>query len=75
MHVSIYLFDYILINFWALPDFIITQSPCVFSSGHYTGTSTTDQAQNCGKPLWSSEDVSSYDDETGGGCLARVSSN
>jgi hypothetical protein len=40
--------------------------------GHYTGTHTTDAAQSCGKALWSSEDISSYDDETGGGCAARV---
>ncbi|KAK7508505.1 hypothetical protein BaRGS_00000071 [Batillaria attramentaria] len=39
---------------------------------HYPGTVTTADAQKTGKQLWSSEDYSTFDDEVGGGCWARI---
>ncbi|XP_014666372.1 PREDICTED: galactocerebrosidase-like [Priapulus caudatus] len=39
---------------------------------HYPGTLTTKQALETNKPLWSSEDYSTVNDNTGAGCLARV---
>lgn len=41
--------------------------------GHYPGTTTSDEAKHSGKPLWASEDYSTRNDETGAGCMARVS--
>ncbi|KAK2173759.1 hypothetical protein NP493_850g00032 [Ridgeia piscesae] len=40
--------------------------------GHYPGTYTTDEAKKFGKPLWSSEDYSTRNDERGAGCMARI---
>eukprot|EP00045_Choanoeca_perplexa_P015139 m.184168 g.184168 ORF g.184168 m.184168 type:complete len:838 (-) comp16901_c0_seq12:1061-3574(-) len=40
---------------------------------HYPdGSTSTAKAKASGKTLWSSEDSSTYDDEVGGGCWARV---
>ncbi|ELU00545.1 hypothetical protein CAPTEDRAFT_162182 [Capitella teleta] len=39
---------------------------------HYPGTTTTNQSVETGKPLWSSEDYSTYNDEVGAGCWARI---
>eukprot|EP00916_Digyalum_oweni_P000785 GHVL01001555.1.p1 GENE.GHVL01001555.1~~GHVL01001555.1.p1 ORF type:complete len:477 (-),score=26.76 GHVL01001555.1:847-2277(-) len=39
---------------------------------HYPGSVTTDDALKTGKQLWSSEDFSTYNNETGGGCWARI---
>lgn len=39
---------------------------------HYPGVLSPDSAINSGKQLWSSEDYSSFNDEVGGGCWARV---
>ncbi|XP_052772660.1 galactocerebrosidase-like [Mya arenaria] len=39
---------------------------------HYPGTLTSEVALQTGKPLWSSEDYSSFNDLTGGGCWARI---
>ncbi|XP_070211576.1 galactocerebrosidase-like isoform X2 [Littorina saxatilis] len=39
---------------------------------HYPGTLSTDDALKTGKQLWASEDYSTYNDEVGGGCWARI---
>lgn len=39
---------------------------------HYSGTYSTDDAQECGKPIWSSEDWSNSNDDQGAGCMARL---
>ncbi|XP_076461147.1 galactocerebrosidase-like isoform X1 [Babylonia areolata] len=39
---------------------------------HYPGTTSTEEAMKTGKPLWSSEDYSTFNDEVGGGCWARI---
>ena len=40
---------------------------------HYPGTTSTNDSQATGHPLWASEDYSTYNDDTGAGCWARVS--
>ena len=40
---------------------------------HYPGTNSDSDAMKTGKPLWASEDYSTYNDEVGTGCWARVS--
>ena len=40
---------------------------------HYPGTNSNENARKTGKKLWSSEDYSTYNDDTGAGCWARVS--
>ncbi|KAK7508504.1 hypothetical protein BaRGS_00000070 [Batillaria attramentaria] len=39
---------------------------------HYPGTESPAAAVELGKPLWSSEDYSTYDNDAGGGCWARI---
>ncbi|XP_002734950.1 galactocerebrosidase-like [Saccoglossus kowalevskii] len=39
---------------------------------HYTGTLTVPDALKTNKPLWSSEDYSTFNDNVGGGCWARL---
>ncbi|XP_063080175.1 galactocerebrosidase [Engraulis encrasicolus] len=39
---------------------------------HYPGTNTVAEALKSGKTLWSSEDYSTFNDEVGGGCWARI---
>ncbi|XP_068110647.1 galactocerebrosidase isoform X2 [Hyperolius riggenbachi] len=39
---------------------------------HYPGTVTVADAISSGKKLWSSEDYSTFNDEIGGGCWARI---
>lgn len=39
---------------------------------HYPGTKSTDSALNTSKPLWASEDYSTFNNEVGGGCWARI---
>ncbi|XP_012708310.3 galactocerebrosidase isoform X2 [Fundulus heteroclitus] len=39
---------------------------------HYPGTTTVPQALKTQKKLWSSEDYSTFNDEVGGGCWARI---
>ncbi|GAB1605893.1 galactocerebrosidase-like [Argonauta hians] len=39
---------------------------------HYPGTLTTDDAISTGRPLWSSEDYSTFNDNVGAGCWARI---
>ena len=42
------------------------------TSAHYPGTVSSDNAPQTGKKLWASEDYSTYNDDTGAGCWARV---
>ena len=39
---------------------------------HYPGTLSTKPAVDLGTALWASEDFSTFNDEVGGGCWARV---
>nr|XP_033808926.1 galactocerebrosidase isoform X2 [Geotrypetes seraphini] len=39
---------------------------------HYPGTFTATDALKTGKKLWASEDYSTFNDEVGGGCWARI---
>ncbi|KAL7872834.1 hypothetical protein AOLI_G00119050 [Acnodon oligacanthus] len=39
---------------------------------HYPGTTTVPEALKTGKQLWSSEDYSTFNDDVGGGCWARI---
>ena len=39
---------------------------------HYPGTDTTPAAVKTGKPLWASEDYSTFNDNVGAGCWARI---
>lgn len=39
---------------------------------HYPGTTTVIDALKTEKKLWSSEDYSTFNDEVGGGCWARI---
>ncbi|XP_061600118.1 galactocerebrosidase isoform X2 [Cololabis saira] len=39
---------------------------------HYPGTTTVPQALKTGKKLWASEDYSTFNQEEGGGCWARI---
>ncbi|CAH1784597.1 unnamed protein product, partial [Owenia fusiformis] len=39
---------------------------------HYPGTVSSNEAKMTGKQLWSSEDYSTFNDEVGGGCWARI---
>lgn len=43
------------------------------SRAHYPGTHSDADALATGKPLWASEDYSTYNDDVGAGCWARVS--
>ncbi|GFO05182.1 galactocerebrosidase [Plakobranchus ocellatus] len=39
---------------------------------HYPGTYSSAPAKKTGKPLWASEDYSTFNNEVGGGCWARI---
>ncbi len=39
---------------------------------HYPGTYSTSSALSTNKPLWASEDYSSFADSVGGGCWGRI---
>lgn len=39
---------------------------------HYPGTTSVPEAVKLGKQLWASEDYSTFNDEVGGGCWARI---
>lgn len=45
---------------------------CVMFRAHYPGTVTVKDAVKTQKKLWSSEDYSTFNDEVGGGCWARI---
>lgn len=55
-----------------LPPHTHTQTP-THTSAHYPGTVSNANAMTTGKPLWASEDFSTYNDNIGAGCWARVS--
>ncbi|XP_041369448.1 galactocerebrosidase-like isoform X3 [Gigantopelta aegis] len=61
---------------WGLADDIIQDSKFAaafdYIGVHYPGTESSLAALQTGKQLWSSEDYSSYNDLTGGGCWARL---
>lgn len=42
------------------------------SRAHYPGTTTVLDALKTQKRLWSSEDYSTFNNEVGGGCWARI---
>uniref|UniRef100_A0A8D0DAQ8 Galactocerebrosidase n=1 Tax=Sander lucioperca TaxID=283035 RepID=A0A8D0DAQ8_SANLU len=42
------------------------------TTAHYPGTNTVMEAVKTKKKLWSSEDYSTFNDEVGGGCWARI---
>ena len=44
----------------------------VMFRAHYPGTITVKEAVKTQKKLWSSEDYSTFNDEVGGGCWARI---
>ncbi|CAL1547008.1 unnamed protein product [Lymnaea stagnalis] len=43
-----------------------------YIGAHYPGVVSPEDAKEIGIPLWSSEDFSTYNDEVGGGCWARI---
>lgn len=45
---------------------------CLLFSAHYPGTTTVIEALKSQKKLWSSEDYSTFNNEVGGGCWARI---
>lgn len=45
---------------------------CVTLRAHYPGTTTVLDALKTQKKLWSSEDYSTFNNEVGGGCWARI---
>ncbi|KAK0049437.1 galactocerebrosidase [Biomphalaria pfeifferi] len=48
-------------------------APLIYALGcHYPGTYAWDQAVFSGKPLWASEDYSTFNDNIGAGCWARI---
>ncbi|XP_059176870.1 galactocerebrosidase-like isoform X3 [Physella acuta] len=61
---------------WEISSDIIKDSAlaaAVYGIGcHYPGTYTTQESINTGKQLWASEDYSTFNDEVGGGCWARI---
>eukprot|EP00475_Leptophrys_vorax_P014519 TRINITY_DN20832_c0_g1_i2.p1 TRINITY_DN20832_c0_g1~~TRINITY_DN20832_c0_g1_i2.p1 ORF type:complete len:770 (+),score=190.41 TRINITY_DN20832_c0_g1_i2:43-2352(+) len=62
-------------TWWGSIDSLIndqeTMSYVSVLGSHYPGTYTSDKLISIGKPLWSSEDYSTYNNEVGGGCWAR----
>ncbi|XP_064598914.1 galactocerebrosidase-like [Liolophura sinensis] len=63
-------------NKWAIADDIVKHpdlSDVVDVIGvHYPGTVSTSAAVQTGKQLWASEDYSTFNDNTGAGCWARI---
>ncbi len=45
----------------------------LYFSAHYPGTKSDTNAEASGKPLWASEDYSTFNNGVGSGCWARVS--
>lgn len=44
----------------------------ILCRAHYPGTKTVQNAILTGKKLWSSEDYSTFNDDVGAGCWARI---
>ena len=63
-------------SFAAISDPILSDTDLANSIGvvgaHYPGTYSSDSAVKTGKQLWASEDYSTFNDVTGGGCWARL---
>ncbi|XP_018085878.1 galactocerebrosidase isoform X1 [Xenopus laevis] len=64
-------------NLWQPIAFHMLQDPELFRvvdviGAHYPGTHAAQDAIQTGKTLWASEDYSTYNDEVGGGCWARI---
>lgn len=62
-------------NWQIVPDLLKDGSlaAVVYAIGaHYPGTMSPSDAKKLGKPLWASEDYSTFNDEVGGGCWART---
>ncbi|XP_063295997.1 galactocerebrosidase isoform X1 [Pelobates fuscus] len=59
------------ISYWMLHDSELLRVVDVIGA-HYPGTLTVKSAIDTGKKLWASEDYSTYNDEVGGGCWARI---
>uniref|UniRef100_A0A7N6A8D6 Galactocerebrosidase n=1 Tax=Anabas testudineus TaxID=64144 RepID=A0A7N6A8D6_ANATE len=61
---------------WSIANSMISDhalNDCVEVIGaHYPGTTTVADALKTQKKLWSSEDYSTFNDEVGGGCWARI---
>ncbi|XP_037551340.1 galactocerebrosidase isoform X1 [Nematolebias whitei] len=61
---------------WSIADSMLADAQLRDSvqviGAHYPGTKTVSQALKTQKKLWSSEDYSTYNDEVGGGCWARI---
>ena len=50
-----------------------TLAEAIFAIGsHYPGTTSTSDAEKTGKPLWASEDDSTYNNAVGAACWARI---
>ncbi|KAL4231126.1 hypothetical protein ACF0H5_008709 [Mactra antiquata] len=75
-HVRVVAPDSPRINDWKISADILNDpelDAAVYAIGsHYPGTLSTKQAVETGKPLWASEDYSTFNDLTGGGCWARI---
>ncbi|EMP39413.1 Galactocerebrosidase [Chelonia mydas] len=58
----------------AKPKFKLQQTPAqaALPKAHYPGTKTVDNALATQKKLWASEDYSTFNDEVGAGCWARI---
>ncbi|XP_074145917.1 galactocerebrosidase isoform X1 [Sminthopsis crassicaudata] len=59
------------ISFAMLHDYELMKAVDVIGA-HYPGTHTIPEALKTQKILWSSEDYSTFNDEVGGGCWARI---
>ncbi|XP_041369129.1 galactocerebrosidase-like isoform X2 [Gigantopelta aegis] len=61
---------------WAISDDILRDSQLASAVDiigvHYPGTTTIASAMKTGKQLWSSEDYSTFNDNVGAGCWARI---
>ncbi|XP_060551799.1 galactocerebrosidase-like isoform X2 [Ruditapes philippinarum] len=76
VHVKIVAPDAPHINDWQISADILKDPELAaaveFIGSHYPGTITTKDGIKTGKPLWASEDYSTFNDLVGGGCWARI---
>ena len=63
--------SFVTISFAILADRELANAIDVIGA-HYPGTVSTKRAVETGKQLWSSEDYSTFNDDIGGGCWARI---
>lgn len=61
---------------WGIASDILANSTLAESvaviGAHYPGTTSSSQAQQTGKQLWASEDDSTFNNNVGTGCWARI---